>query len=169
MPIPVTLPVVTTPTADIVRIVAGILAFLPDGGTQKNFCFEGGFRAKLPQPSFIDHKAYNPTTKTVDIDVSEPLETDHTEYMVDIEGWTDDLMSTFVNGATVIKGSARIWGHGVSDAANTVRMMTDEFDCFAYVSSEIGFVRDNWGRLSITLRVNGAKPVLTKNASTTAP
>lgn len=166
MAIPVTKPVASIATADLMRIVSGVFA-LEIASVQKNFPFNGGFRLKRPQPQFVEHKGYNSTSKMIAVDLTEPLETDHTEVMVELEGHDTDLLATFVNGSVPVYAPCRIWGYSTKDAADVARLMSSEFNVYAYASSEISYVREDWAKIQVTLRAADVPPTFTKDADTT--
>lgn len=166
MPIAVTLPTVTADPTKLMHIIATKLAILPASGTQKDFIVKS-WRYRPPVTTFLPHQEYNPTSKKLEVDRTSPLSSDGAEISLVVEGFTADFLSVFVNGATPVDCTARIWAISQKDAANTVRLLSNEFSAYADLDGEIGFEPTAWVAVTIKLTVSGAKPTWTIDASTT--
>jgi hypothetical protein len=167
MAIAVTLPTVVPAAADLMHIIATKLTIDPTGATAESSYHVKSWSYKPPTTSYLDHPEYDATARILKIDRTTPIQQDIAEITLVVEGFTTAFMSTFVNGALPIAGTARIWGINNTDAANTVRVLTSEFSMYADLDGAIAFEPTGWASATIKLRVNGALPVFDLDASTT--
>lgn len=84
------------------------------------------------------------------------------EIRVTVDEFAQEFLDLFYN-VDFVKGNARVWIGDPEDAAETSRLMTNNFNVLAYVSGDLNTQPDQYSTAQVTLRVNGTFS-LTKNA-----
>lgn len=89
-----------------------------------------------------------------------------TEVQLTVDEFNQDFLDTFVN-ADFLEGNARLWIGDPSDIAGVSRIMSNNFNCLAYLSGNLQNQADQFTSGQVTLRVNGTF-TLTKDADSTS-
>lgn len=84
------------------------------------------------------------------------------EVRITVDEFPQGFLDRFYN-KDFVKGNARVWIGDPEDEDGTSRLMTNNFNCLAYVGGDLNTQADQYSTSQVTLRVNGTFS-LTKNA-----
>jgi len=160
MPIPVTLPNVNPdPTKTIVGQGCQF-SFLVSGGTQKNY--KGKISIEYAEPEKVERKVPS-TGGALIVDRTVILSRTLSAKLTVDEFSTDNLI--FLNSVSQ-SGTGRLWIRDPDDAANTVALLSNEFNCVVSASGSIAFDQATFAEFTVNIEINGTF-TLTADGSTT--
>lgn len=147
MPITVALPAATPDPTKTIFPQKCVLAFLPTSGTQENY------RGKITFNQAVEKKTREvPGTDGVnEVDRTIITKKTKTAKFTFDEFTTESL--AFMNNAQRT-GTARIWIRDPADAANTVSLMTNEFNVTISLDGDVAF-EDDFSKMTLGLDING--------------
>lgn len=151
MAVPITLPTIS---ADPTKTIVGqtlIFGFIPTGGSQENVLVN--VASLTPNVEKIERKKLNTTTGLIAIDRTVVTATSWTMRLTTDE-MTTELLAYYNDPYRV--GAARLWVGDPDDAANTVSILTDEFNCTVSPDGETSFQNDQFSEFALMVTINGA-------------
>lgn len=120
--IPDTLPTILPTPAATLNARRLLIAYIPQGGTQKNFL---GLNLKYDgKPETLEHESCDPVTLTKYVD--RIITTKRARAVkFDVDEITDEVIA--IINAGIITGVFKFWVQDPSDAENTVAILSNEF------------------------------------------
>ncbi len=115
-----------------------------------------------PEPTFVERKTYNTTTKLMEVDTSIATEVDATEIELESSEPRDSGILALIN-SKIAYIEAAIWVGDPRDAANKCAMSSNRFG--ATLSSTFTPSSDEYSTVKIKLKVTS--PAITWSADTT--
>jgi hypothetical protein len=150
MAIPITIPsVAAAPTSTIVGQTV-FFGFLESGGSQENILVT--VASLTPTVDKLERKKINTTSGLIETDRTVVTGTSWT-----LKITTDELTANVMNyfNSPYRVGTGRLWIGDPDDAANTVSILTNEFNCTCSPEGDIAFQNDQFSEYSISVMING--------------
>ena len=150
MPIAATLP---TETADPTKSIVGqkiYFGFLPSGGSQENILVD--VASLTPNVEKLEREKVNTTSGLIETDRTVVTKTKWT-LRVTSDEMTANMLNYYNNPYRT--GTGRIWIEDPDDAANTVSLLSNEFNCTCTPDGDSSFQRDQFSEFAIMVDING--------------
>jgi hypothetical protein len=150
MAIAITLPSVSADPTDTIIGQTVIFSFTPSGGSN------GNVRAKIASINAAvekaERKAYNSTSGYIDTDRTVVTSVKWTVRLTLDEFGTTAM--TYINNAYQA-GEGRMWIVDPDDAANTVALLSNNFNCTVSPDGDISFQGDQFSEFNIVVDIAG--------------
>ena len=134
MPISNALPAITDDPTKTIKPSRVIFAFLPTSGVQVNFSGKIKDRT-IPEPSKVERKTYNPTTKLIEVSRTVYTEVEAQGFTITLDEPKNAAVLALIN-ARQQAGTGRLFVQDPADVANKVALLSNEFNCVVVIAGE---------------------------------